>query len=144
MPWSVVGIPFECIGMDLVGPLERNKTGNRFSLVIVDYATCYPKAVPLRIAMVPVIDAEFVMAFTRVGIPTEILTDQGSNVSSKLIAKLCRLLNIWTLRMSVYHPQTDSLVERFNSTLKSMLRKFMEEDPIPAVVMHYCQPCCSL
>uniref|UniRef100_K7F0Q0 ribonuclease H n=1 Tax=Pelodiscus sinensis TaxID=13735 RepID=K7F0Q0_PELSI len=45
------------------------------------------------------------------------------------MAELCRLLNIHALRTTVYHPQTDRLVERFNRTLKSMLRKFVEEDP---------------
>jgi len=29
---------------------------------------------------------------------------------------------------SVYHPQTDGLIERFNQTLKQMLKKVMEVD----------------
>uniref|UniRef100_A0A674J7S6 Gypsy retrotransposon integrase-like protein 1 n=1 Tax=Terrapene triunguis TaxID=2587831 RepID=A0A674J7S6_9SAUR len=107
IPMPVVGVPFERIGMDLVGPLERSKTGNRFILVIVDYATRYPEAVPLRAATAPVIAAELVKVFARVGIPVEILTDQGTNVSSKLIAELCRLLNIWTLHSQfTIHRQT--------------------------------------
>ncbi len=36
------------IGMDLIGPLERSARGHRFALVLVDYATRYPEAVPLR------------------------------------------------------------------------------------------------
>ncbi len=34
--------------MDLIGPLERSARGHRFALVLVDYATRYPEAVPLR------------------------------------------------------------------------------------------------
>ncbi|XP_056598246.1 tyrosine-protein phosphatase non-receptor type substrate 1-like [Triplophysa dalaica] len=41
-------VPFERIGMDLIGPLERSAQGHRFPLVIVDYATRYPEAVALR------------------------------------------------------------------------------------------------
>ena len=35
------------------------------------------------------------------------------------------LLHIKRIRTTPYHPQTDGLVERFNGTLKSMLRKFV-------------------
>ena len=57
------------------------------------------------------------------GIPREILTDQGSNFMSQLLVELYLLLHVKPIRTSPYHPQTDGLVERFNQTLKSMLRK---------------------
>ncbi len=41
-------VPFERIGMDLIGPLGRSAWGYRFALVLVDYAMQYPEAVPLR------------------------------------------------------------------------------------------------
>ena len=74
------------------------------------------------------IDAEHVAEklvelFARVGIPREILTDQGSNFMSQLPVELYRLLHVKPIRISPYHPQTDGLVERFNQTLKSMLHK---------------------
>ena len=71
---------------------------------------------------------ELVKMFTRVGIPREILTDQGSNFTSQLLAELYRLLHIRPIRTSPYHPQTDGLVERFNQTLKSMLRKVATQE----------------
>uniref|UniRef100_K7EZ52 Gypsy retrotransposon integrase-like protein 1 n=1 Tax=Pelodiscus sinensis TaxID=13735 RepID=K7EZ52_PELSI len=110
----VVGVPFERIGLDLVGPLEKASSGCQYILVIVDYATRYPEAVPLQNTTATTIAAELMGVFSRVGIPKEILTDQGTNVPSKLMAELCRLLNIRALRTTVYHPQTDGLVERFN------------------------------
>ena len=66
---------------------------------------------------------ELVAVFSRVGVPWEILTDQGSNFTSQLLSELYRLLHIHPIRTSSYHPQTDGLVEHFNQTLKSMFRK---------------------
>lgn len=48
IPLPVINVPFERIGVDVVGPVERNQAGNRFILVISDYATRYPEAYPLR------------------------------------------------------------------------------------------------
>ena len=42
---------------------------------------------------------------------------------STLLTGIYRLLGVKPIRTSPYHPQTDGLVERFNKTLKSMLRK---------------------
>lgn len=98
-------------------------------MVVVDYVTHYPDGIPLRNTTAPTIAMERLKIFAWVGLPKEILTDQGTNISSKLMAELCQLLNIRALKTSVYHPQTNGLVERFNGTLKIMLRKFVEDDP---------------
>lgn len=114
--------------MDLVGPLPKCAWGHEHILVIVDYATQYPEAVPLRKATAKAIAHELFMLCSRVGIPAEILTDQGTPFVSRLMADLCRSLKIKQLRTTVYHPQTDGLVERFNQTLKQMLRRVVAED----------------
>lgn len=41
---------------------------------------------------------------------------------------LHKQLGIHSIRTSPYHPQTDGLVERFNQTLKRMLRKFVSDN----------------
>ncbi len=120
-PLPLMQVPFERIGMDLIGPLERSARGHRFALVLVDYATRYPEAVALRnISAKSVAEALFSM-ISRVGIPKEILTDQGTAFMSRTIRELYELLGIKSIRTSVYHPQTDGLVERFNRTLKTMI-----------------------
>ena len=123
IPLPVIDEPFSRVAMDIVGPLPRSCSGNRYVLVLCDYSTRYPEAIPLRAIDAETIALELVKIFSRVGIPQEILTDQGSNFQSQLLKELYRLLHINALRTSPYHPQTDGLVERFNQTLKSMLRK---------------------
>ena len=54
---------------------------------------------------------ELVRIFARVGIPEEILTDQSSNFTSKLLSEIYRLIHIHPIRTSPYHPPTkDSVV----------------------------------
>ena len=56
-----------------------------------------------------------------------IITDQGTNFTSSLLKQVYSMLGIQRVKTSPYHPETDGLVERFNKTLKSMLRKFMND-----------------
>ncbi|KRX54087.1 Gypsy retrotransposon integrase-like protein 1 [Trichinella sp. T9] len=42
-----VGYPFQRIGVDVLGPLEETKRGNRYLLVICDYFTKWPEAFPM-------------------------------------------------------------------------------------------------
>ena len=109
--------------MDIIGPLPRSRSGNKYIPVVCDYATRYPEAMAIRSIEAERIAEELVKLFARVGVPEEILTDQGSNFTSSLLAELYRTLHVHPIRTSPYHPQTDGLVERFNQTLKSMLRK---------------------
>ncbi len=55
IPIPPMEVPFKRIAMDIVGPLPRSERGNRYVLVICDYATKYPEAIPLK-----TIDAETV------------------------------------------------------------------------------------
>ena len=116
--------------MDIVGPLPRSSKGHKYILVICDYAIHYPEAVPLRTCDAEAVAEELGKLFSRVGIPKEILTDQGTNFTSQLLAELYRLLNVHGIRTTPYYPQTDSLVERFNQTLKAMLQRTVTEEGI--------------
>ncbi|MGH0122279.1 UNVERIFIED_CONTAM: hypothetical protein FKN15_040606, partial [Acipenser sinensis] len=127
-PMPIIDVPFERIAMDFVGPLSRSARGHEYVLVILDYATRYPEAIPLRNMASKTVAKELVQVFSRVGIPREILTDQGTPFINRLMQDLCATLRIKPIRTSVYHPQTDGLVERFNKTLKAMLRKVIGKD----------------
>ena len=114
VPMPLVTRLFERIAMDLVGPLPRSRKGNWFTLTIVDYATCYPEAIPLPSTEAERIARELITVFSRVGIPEKILSDEGANFMATLLQEVYQLLHIKWICTSPCHPQTDDLVERFN------------------------------
>lgn len=93
------------------------------------YAPHFPEAIPLCSMMSPKITDELLKWIVRVGMPKEILIDQGTNFMARAMRGVCKVLWVKRLKMSVYHPQTGRLDEQFNCTLKLMLRKCIEGDP---------------
>ena len=79
IPLPVMQEPFERIAMDVVGPLPRSTWDDQYILVICDYATRYPEAMALRKVDAGSMAKQLIQLFSRVGIPREILSDQGTN-----------------------------------------------------------------
>ncbi|CAC5404126.1 unnamed protein product [Mytilus coruscus] len=83
---------------------------------------------------------EFICRF---GCPFQIHTDQGREFESDLFAAICDKLGIDKTRTCPYRPQSDGMVERFNQTLQSILRLFVNEhrndwdNHIPFINMAY-------
>lgn len=87
------------------------------------------EAVPLHAVKPTVIAPELLKLFSCVGFPHKIVMDQGTNFASQLMCKLGSLLKVVSLKTSMYHLQTNGLVEQFNETLKRMLRHFVSKYP---------------
>lgn len=126
----LVGIPFSFISVDLAGPVEpRSSHGNRYILCIVDMATRFADAVALKgISAEEVADALFSF-YCRVGIPSKIHTDRGSQFTSELMRDVNKILHIKHSMSSPYHAMGNGAVERLNGTLKATLKKLMFEQP---------------
>ena len=84
--------------MDIVGPLPRSRSGNKYILTICDYATRYLEAIPLSSTEAKRIARELVKLFAHVGIPDEILSDQDSNFMSTLLQEIYQTLHITQIR----------------------------------------------
>ena len=126
----IIGVPFQQIGIDLIGPISpAASSGCRFVLVVVDYATRYPEAVALRGITTQEVAEALCKIYSRVGVPSKIVSDQGSQFMSEVMREVSRLLSIEHVTTTPYHPQSNGLVERFNGTLKSMLKKLCAERP---------------
>ncbi|XP_021371318.1 uncharacterized protein LOC110461908 [Mizuhopecten yessoensis] len=126
----LIDTPFQRVAIDIAGPLDPvTERGNRYILTIVDYAMRYPEAVPLKSIETERVAEALVDVYSRVGIPQEVLTVKGSQFTSDLMREVSRLLSIRQLTTTPYHPMCNGLVERFNGTLKQMLRRMCSERP---------------
>ncbi|GFO26428.1 gypsy retrotransposon integrase-like protein 1 [Plakobranchus ocellatus] len=89
--------------------------------MLVDYATRFAEAVPLRKIDTESVAEALVDIYSRLGVPEEVLSDQGTQFISDCMKEVCRLLGI--------KQKTTGLVERFNATLKTCLRRLCSEQP---------------
>ena len=118
-----VGGPFHRVAVDIL-QLPLTEQGNCYAAVFMDYFTKWPEAFAIPDQKATTIAKLFVeQIICRHGVPEELLSDRGANFLSTLIQEICCVLGVKKLNTSGYHPQTDGLVEKFNSTLISMIAK---------------------
>ena len=124
----IIKTPFHRVAVDLVGPIvPKSDKGNRYILTLVDYATRFPEAVALKTTDTEKVAEALVDMFARVGIPNEVLSDNGPQFISDVMKEVGRLLSLRQLKSTPYHPMCNGLVEKFNGTVKLMLRRMAEE-----------------
>ena len=118
--------------------LPITEAGNKHVVVFQDFLSKYPLVYPvpdqksIRIARLLV--EKVVPLF---GVPEALLSDRGTNLLSHLMKDVCEMLGIKKLNTTAYHPQCDGMVERFNRTLKTALRKHAARFGI-GTCMEYC------
>ncbi len=134
---------FERIAMDIMGPLPESSRGHKYILVIMEYATKYVIATPMKdITSATVIKKLIKHVILKEGIPSVILTDRGTNFLSDDMKELGRQLGLKQVRTTAYHPQTDGLVENFNKTLADMLTAHVQREPQNwDIHLDYCISC---
>ena len=114
--------PFQKIGVDIMD-LPCTERGNKH-VVFQDMLTKWPMVFPVpdqkTKRLVRLLCEEVVPMY---GVPEALLSDRGANLLSHLMQDVCSILGIEKLNTTAYHPECDGMVERFNRTLKTMLRK---------------------
>ena len=118
--------PFQLLGIDVAGPLTTTDEGNKYIISAICYFSkyCVTKAIKDFTAFTT---AKFIFEeiICKYGMPSEILTDQGSNFEAELTKNLCLFLNVKKMRTTSYHAKANGEVERFNKTLKTMLASYV-------------------
>ena len=122
--------PFKRVAIDLVGPISPpSEEGHGYILTLIDFATRYPEAVPLKTIDTETVAEALVNIFSRLGVPEEILSDLGTQFVSDCMKEVTRLLSIKQITTTPYHPMCNGLTEKFNGTMKLMLKRLCSEQP---------------
>ena len=114
---------FQIVGVDVMD-LPKTEAGNKHVVVFQDFLSKWPLVFPVpdqkAIRLACLLAEEVIPLF---GVPEAFLSDRGTNLLSHVMQDLCKMLGIRKLNTTAYHPQCDGMVERFNRTLKTILRK---------------------
>ena len=128
-----VGIQFNRVAADILGPVTRAKTsGAKYILVLTDYFTKYVVCVPLeRITSEDVIRAIVENCVLTFGAPDCLHTDQkeGANFCSELLLEVCKIFGREKTRTSPYHPQGNGVVEGHNRVVADVISEYYANNP---------------
>nr|CAH66015.1 OSIGBa0093M15.5 [Oryza sativa] len=123
-PLKIPEWKWEEIGMDFITGLPRTSAGHDSIWVVVDRLTKVAHFIPVKTTYTGHKLAELYMA--RVvclhGVPKKIVSDRGSQFTSKFWQKLQVEMGTRLNFSTAYHPQTDGQTERVNQILEDMLR----------------------
>lgn len=114
--------PFQHVAVDIVGPFEQGTYDCRFAITLVDYFSKWPEVAFTPNASTATVIAFLTSIFAREGNPYEITTDNGPQFTSAAFAEFLAERGIKHIRTSVYHPQANGCVERFNRVLKDSIQ----------------------
>jgi len=118
---------FERVALDVIGPLTKSMNDYTHILTLQDDSTKFSVAYPLKSTDAATIAKTFVEKFVcYFGIPTNILSDQGSNCLSSLFKQICTLLKINKMQTTAYSKMTNGAL-RSHKILKECLRNFSNE-----------------
>lgn len=127
-PITRVEVPFQVLNMDCIGPIDPpSAQGHRYCLTIVDNCSRWPAVYALKSLTARAVCDALLDLFANVGIPSKIVSDNGSNFNSQLTRELLTRLGCSPVFATPGHPQTSGLVERFNKTCKEMLHHVIQQ-----------------
>jgi hypothetical protein len=116
--------PFAQWGLNMVGKLHKSwLEGHVYMLVAVDKFTKWVEVAPVTTQ-----DSIAAVNFTKsivfhFGVPHNIITDNGTNFTSKEFKKYCESMGIKLKFASVAHPKTNGQVEKANSLICNGIKK---------------------
>ena len=122
-PIPVVHTPWTKLAIDIVGPLNTTRRGHKYLLTMVDLATRWPEAVPLKKIDAVSTSEALLNVFATYGVPQLLVHDNGGNFTANFTSLVMKAMGIHQIKTAPYHPEANGLIERLNGTIKKALKK---------------------
>jgi hypothetical protein len=101
--------------------------GYRYLLVVIESLSRWPELIPLKTQTAEELAEKlYSEVFARFGSPTSLLSDLGSNLTSKVMKCLCTMFQIKHLKTSSYHPASNAQCETYNKQILQGFRLYCE------------------
>ena len=134
-PWAWPGRTWHRIHIDYAGPFE-----GRMLLIIVDAHSKYIDAHVVSAATISVTLTKLRQTFATLGLPSTLVSDNGSCFTSEEFEQFCRANGIKHIKSSPYHPSGNGLAGLGAAqTVKARLNKTFGnlEDRLYTFLSHY-------
>jgi ribonuclease HI len=114
--------PFAVWGVDILGLFPRAVGGYRFLFVAIDKFTKWLEATPVVNITQGAAVAFLKSIVYRFGVPSRIITDNGTQFTSRLFHEYCEGVGTQLCFVSVAHPRCNGQVERANTEILRELK----------------------
>ncbi|KAL4427931.1 hypothetical protein ABPG75_002020 [Micractinium tetrahymenae] len=121
-------VPMTRLGVDLLGPFPRSRSGMTYVATAVEYGTRFGMAAALPDRSSGQTSRWLASILGIFGCPRIVMSDRGGEFQGEF-EELCQSALIDHRLASAYSPTTSGLVERFNMTVGRALRRHAQEDP---------------
>ena len=111
----------EMVNIDIVGPFKRSASGNKYILTVMDRFSRFVMAIPLPNIRASTVIMYFLRWLSIFGPPKMLLSDNGSQFTSKCWELLMNTIGSRHKRTTPYKPSTNGMIERFHRYLKERL-----------------------
>ena len=115
--------PWQQVHVDICGPYPSGE----YILGVIDAATRWPDLHIIRNTSSETIINKLKQTFSNHGYPETLISDNASNFVSNVYENFCRDNAIYHKRITPYHPQANSEIERFYRTLGKFVKTTTSE-----------------
>lgn len=126
-PLPIPERPGEVLQIDICGPYTPSRKGHIAVLSVVDRLTSYTWLYALKACTSEIIANKLFKVFADIGIPRIIISDNASNLVSKVMQEMAQRLGIKRVNVAPYRSQSNGKVERTHRTIQDSLRALLTD-----------------